>query len=91
MKEKEESFLAAVLSFFSKWNYSYDSYHDEDTFCIDVTMDSLDDCATHEDEIWSNLEELSKEWGAGVDSSGNKFYLGIKAEDEDEDEDEDLP
>lgn len=83
MKEKEQSFLDVVMSFFSRWNCAYDNYHDDDTFCVDVTMDSLEDCALYEDEIWSNLKNLSKEWNAGIDSSGNKFYLGIKVEDED--------
>lgn len=77
MKENERNFLNDVLDALDDWNFSYETYHDNGTFCIDVTIDDIDEWAENSDEIWDALDSVSDKWGCDLDSDTNEYYLAI--------------
>ena len=63
MKKQEREFLE-------------DAYHENEYFCVDVTID-MDDWGGNADEIWDALSDVASEWGAGIDSDMNTYYLAL--------------
>ena len=71
----------------SDWNYSItDVYHEDGEFCIDVTFDDTDEWAENSDDIWNSLCEVCDDWGAGLDSDCNNYYIAIDMDDDDEED-----
>ena len=77
MNRQERNFLNAVKAAVENWNYSYEHYHEWDDFCVDITIDDMNEWAENESDIWNALSAVADEWGAGIDSDCNKYYLGI--------------
>ena len=78
MNRQEREFLNAVKAAVENWGYSYEHYHEWDDFCVDITIDDMDEWAENESDIWSALSDVADEWGASIDSDCNKYYLGIQ-------------
>ena len=78
MNRQEREFLNDVKSAIEQWTNSCECYHEHDHFCVDFTIDDMDEWAENESDIWSALSEVADEWGAGIDSDCNKYYLGIQ-------------
>ena len=38
----------------------------------------MDEWAENESDICTALSEVADEWGAGIDSDCNKYYLGVQ-------------
>ena len=78
MNKQEREFLNAVKAAVENWGYSYEHYHEWNDFCVDITIDDMDEWAENESDIWTALSEVADEWGAGIDSDCNKYYLGVQ-------------
>ena len=78
MKREERNFLNDVKVAVEDWGYSYEYYHEYDNFCVDITIDDMDEWAENESDIWEALDEVAEEWGAGIDSDCNNYYLAIE-------------
>ena len=78
MKREEGNFLNDVKAAVEDWGYSYEYYHEYDNFCVDITIDDIDEWAENESDIWEALDEVAEEWGAGIDSDCNNYYLAIE-------------
>ena len=78
MKREERNFLNDVKAAVEDWGYSYEYYHEYDNFCVDITIDDIDEWAENESDIWEALDEVAEEWGAGIDSDCNNYYLAIE-------------
>lgn len=78
MKREERNFLNDVKAAVEDWGYSYEYYHEYDNFCVDITIDDMDEWAENESDIWEALDEVAEEWGAGIDSDCNNYYLAIE-------------
>ena len=48
MNRQEKDFLNAVKAAVAGWGYSYEHYHEWDDFCVDVTIDDMDEWAENE-------------------------------------------
>ena len=79
MNQQERDFLNEVKAVLDRWSYSYEYYHEHDHFCVDITIDDMDEWAENESDIWETLDEVAEDWGAGIDSDCNKYYLAITA------------
>ena len=78
MKKEERNFLNEVKAVLDRWSYSCEYYYEHDHFCVDITIENMDEWAENESDIWEALNAVADEWGAGIDSDCNKYYLGIK-------------
>ena len=78
MKREERNFLNDVKAAVEDWGYSYEYYHEYDNFCVDITIDDMDEWAENESDIWEALDEVAEDWGAGIDSDCNNYYLAIE-------------
>lgn len=78
MKREERNFLNDVKAAVEDWGYSYEYYHEYDNFCVDITIDNMDEWAENESDIWEALDEVAEDWGAGIDSDCNNYYLAIE-------------
>ena len=78
MRKEERDFLNDVKEAVEDWGYSYEYYHEYDIFCVDITIDDMDEWAENESDIWEALDEVAEDWGAGIDSDCNNYYLAIE-------------
>lgn len=76
MKKQEREFLEDIEDALGDWEYQTDAYHENEYFCVDVTID-MDDWGGNADEIWDALSDVASEWGAGIDSDMNTYYLAL--------------
>lgn len=80
MNKTERNFLNDIKDAVDDWDYSYEHYHEDGSFCVDVTID-LDQWSDDADEIWDALQEVADDWDAGIDSDTNTYYLAIENDD----------
>ncbi len=82
MNKTERNFYNDIRDAVSDWNCSFGYYHEDqfgDTyFCIDITVE--DDDADW-DEVWDSLEEVTNDWGAGIDQHMNDFSVALNMSD----------
>ena len=78
MKKEERDFLNEVKAVLDRWSYSYEYYHEHDHFCVDITIEDMNEWAENESDIWEALDEVAEDWGAGIDSDCNNYYLAIE-------------
>ena len=45
MRKEERDFLNDVKKAVEYWGYSYEYYHEYDNFCVDITIDDMDEWA----------------------------------------------
>jgi len=77
MTRDERSFFNDVKNAVSDYDCSFEHYNSEDgQFCVDVTVDA-DEWGEDADEIWDALSEVVSDWGGGIDSDLNTYYLGV--------------
>ena len=76
MNQDERSFFKDVKDAVSDYDCSFEHYHEDGQFCVDVEVD-LDDWGEHSDEIWDALSDVASDWGANMDSDMNTYYLGV--------------
>lgn len=75
MKKNERDFLNDVKDAVDDYDFSYEYYHEDGNFCVDITIDDMDEWGENADDIWDALEEVADDWGAGIDSDMNEYYL----------------
>lgn len=80
MKRNEREFLNDVIAAVDEYGYSYEYYHEDGSFCVDITIDDMDEWGCCSDEIWEALDEVASDWGAGIDSDLNEYYLCLDTE-----------
>ena len=78
MRKEERDFLNDVKEAVEDWGYSYEYYHEYDNFCVDITIDDMDEWAENKSDIWEALDKVANEWGAGIDSDCNNYYLQLQ-------------
>lgn len=78
MKKQEREFLNDVLEAMEDWGFSYEYYHENGAFCIDITIDDMEEWGLCSDEIWDALEDVCDDWDAGMDSNMNVYYLCLE-------------
>ncbi|MCQ2077663.1 MAG: hypothetical protein MJZ20_11685 [Bacteroidaceae bacterium] len=78
MTKDEREFLNDVKDAVSDYDYSYEYYHENGDFCVDITIDDMDEWGDNADDIWNDLEEVADDWGAGIDSDMNCYYLALE-------------
>lgn len=78
MTKNEREFLNDVKDAVSDYDYSYEFYHESGDFCVDITIDDLEEWGDNKDDIWNDLEEVADDWGAGIDSDVNCYYLELQ-------------
>ena len=78
MRKEERDFLNDVKKAVEYWGYSYEYYHEYDNFCVDITIDDMDEWAENKSDIWKALSEIAEEWGADIDSDCNNYYLQLQ-------------
>ncbi len=79
MNKTEREFYNDIRDAVSDWECSFDCYHEDGYngdryFSIDITVE--DDDADW-DDVWNALEEVTDEWGAGIDSDCNEFEVSL--------------
>lgn len=67
------------------WSYSSGHYHEDGSFCIDITID-MDEWGEDADEIWDALSDVCDDWDAGIDSDCNTYYVALDNDDDDDDD-----
>ncbi len=77
MTRDEREFLNDIKDALDEWDFSYEHYHEDGSFCIDIKIDDMDEWGEDPDEIWNALSEVCDEWGAGIDSDCNYYYIAI--------------
>lgn len=77
MRTKEKNFLKDIEEAIEQWSADVDYEHDNGCFCVDVTID-MEDWGSDSDEIWDALSDVADEWGAGIDSDCNTYYLALE-------------
>lgn len=77
MTRDEREFLNDIKDALDEWDFSYEHYHEDGSFCIDIEIDDMDEWGEDSDEIWNALSEVCDEWGAGIDSDCNNYYIAI--------------
>lgn len=80
MTRNERNFLNDVKTAVNSWDYSYDSYHEDGGFVVEITIDDDDEWAEDESEIWDALSEVADDWDACLDSEGQTYYVSIEAD-----------
>lgn len=75
MTNHERNFLCDIKNAIDEWSFSYETYHENGNFCVDITIDDMDEWADSSDEIWDALSEVCDDWDAGIDSDMNTYYL----------------
>lgn len=88
MTSNEKDFLNDIKNAVNDWDYSYEYYHEDGEFCIDIEIEDLDEWGEDNDEIWNALSEVCDDWGAGIDSDINNYYIAIDLNDDDEEDDD---
>ena len=78
MNREERDFLNNLKSSINDWRYSYECYHEQGYFCVDITIDDIDEWGENADEIWDAISEVCDEWNAGIDSNNNTYYVALK-------------
>lgn len=78
MRKKEREFLNDVLDAVEDWGFSYEYYHEDGAFCIDITIDDMEEWGLCSDEIWDALEDVCDDWNADIDSDMNVYYLCLE-------------
>ena len=78
MTKNEREFLNDVKDAVSDYDYSYEYYHENGAFCIDITINDLEEWGNNENDIWNDLEEVANDWGAGLDSDTRWYYLALE-------------
>lgn len=78
MTKNEREFLNDVKDAVSDYDYSCNSYHENGCFCVDITINDLEEWGNNEDDIWNDLDEVADDWGAGIDSDVNRYYLALQ-------------
>ena len=79
MNKNERNFLNDVKEALEDWGFSYEYYHENGDFCIDVTIDDMDEWSDNNDEIWDAISSVCDDWGAGYDSDMNTYYLCLES------------
>lgn len=78
MNKTEKQFLRDIKDAVSDWDYSYEYYHvnqyGDRYFQVDVDIDDED---ADFDDVWDALEEVSNDWGVGLDQDFNTFSLAL--------------
>ena len=77
MKKTEREFLEDIEDALEDWDYETETYHENGYFCVDVTIE-FDDWGEDADEIWEALSDVADDWGAGIDSDMNTYYLALE-------------
>lgn len=80
MNRNERNFLNDIKEALDEWGFSYEYYHEDGNFCIDVTIDDIDEWGDCNDEIWDALSEVCDDWDAGIDSDMNNYYLCLESD-----------
>ena len=75
MTSEEREFLNDIKDAVSDYGYECNHYHEDGYFCVDITI-NLDEWEP--DEIWDALEEVTDDWGAGLDSDMKTYYLALE-------------
>ena len=91
LTKQEKEFLSDIRDAVSDWGYTYEYYHEDGEFCIDIEIEDLDEWGEDNDEIWDALSEVCDDWGAGLDSDIRNYYIAIDLDgdcDDDDDDDE---
>ena len=78
MTKNEREFLNDVKDAVSDYDYSCNPYHKNGCFCVDITINDLEEWGNNEDDIWNDLDEVADDWGAGIDSDVNSYYLALQ-------------
>ncbi len=76
MKREEREFLDDIEDAIEDWDYDIETYHENGSFCVEITIDE-DDWGYNADEIWEALDDVAEEWGAGIDSDCNTYWLEL--------------
>lgn len=74
MKREEREFLEDIEDAIEDWDYDIETYHENGSFCVDITIDE-DDWGYNADEIWEKLNDVAQDWDAGIDYDCNTYYL----------------
>ena len=75
MTQNERKFLNDVLGAVDDWDITYDSYHENGDFCIDVTFNDMEEWGYNEEEIWDALSDVCDDWGAEINPDMNRYYI----------------
>ncbi len=75
MNKTEREFLNDVKEALDEWDFSYEYYHEGGGFCIDITIDDMDDWGLCEEEIWDAIREVCDDWGAEIDPNMNTYSI----------------
>ena len=78
MNREERDFLNNLKSSINDWRYSYECYHEQVYFCVDITIEDIDEWGENADEIWDAISEVCDEWNAGIDSNSKTYYVALK-------------
>lgn len=79
MTKNERDFINDIKEALDDWGFSYEYYHENGDFCVDVAIDDIDEWADCSDDIWDALNDVCDEWGAGIDSDMNSYYLCLES------------
>ena len=82
MTGHERMFLNDVLGSLEDWEVSHKTYHEKGAFCIDITIDDMDEWSKNRVGIREALEEVCNGWDAGMDSDMNRYYIALEADGE---------
>ena len=77
MTREERNFLRDVRDAVSCWDYSYDCYHEDGGFVVEITIDDGEEWAEDESDIWDALSEVADDWDACLDSDCSTYYVSI--------------
>lgn len=78
MTKEERNFLNEIKGAIDDWSFSYNTYHNNGCFCIDIDIDDMDEWGENADEIWDALSEVCNEWDAGIDSWDNHYEIALE-------------
>ena len=82
MTRDERGFLNDVLGSLEDWEVSHKTYHENGAFCIDITIDDMDEWSKNRVGIREVLEEVCNDWDACLDSDMNCYYIALEADGE---------
>ena len=80
MGRNESRFKRDVLNAVDDYDFSYDSYHEDGGFIVEITFDDDEEWAENEEDIWDALEEVADDWDACLDAQGQTYYVSIEAD-----------
>ena len=78
----ERSFLNDVLGSLEDCEVSHKTYHENGAFCIDITIDDMDEWAENCNKIFDALNKVCNDWDACLDSDMNCYYIALEADGE---------